>query len=65
MSEPSKWAIEAADIIAPHRLVMSSPIAHAAYHIQDAIDAACAEKDKRIAELEKELNCALEALKVK
>jgi hypothetical protein len=51
MSEPSKWAIEAANDLLPHRAIMSSPEAMAEYRIQDAIDQACAQKDAEIARL--------------
>lgn len=56
MSEPSKWAIEAANDLLPHRAIMSSPEAMAEYRIQDAIDQACAQKDAEIERLTGDVN---------
>jgi len=74
MNEPSKWAIEASIECAKY-LGMYDCVHHPestgkvcselSQRIEVTIDAACAANDKRIAALEKELNCALEALKVK
>jgi len=60
MNKPSKFAVECADLLLPHRKILSSPIAQSEVFIQEAIDQACAEKDSLINDYRDEITRLVE-----